>query len=409
MAATVPQFRKAVKREAKGRVALIGPAGSGKSFTMLTLARLLAGPDGKIAAIDTEHGSLSKYADLFDFDVLELDSFSPSNFLASLKAAEDAGYDVFCCDSLSHFWTGKDGALEFVDNARKRASSRDDMAGWKEFRPHERGMVDTMIASPCHIICTMRTKTAYEEQVNERTGKKQRVKIGLAPVQREGLEYEFDLVGAMDDDNTLIVDKSRVMFPDGSAPYTGKAITKPGVKEFQPFKEWLSGAPADRATPPARPANVTPIQPKHDGQRVAQNSPTPDPPKQEQKPPFQATDDDLPPNMGGSAIPEPQTNRVEEARQRAAQPNITRADFQTLRVAYLAFGSAGGAEYDRIAQKHGAMRGEICPKTRNKAYECFQALTAGLEAMRQFKDDGPPQGEPQPAVGLFDAETEQEN
>src|SRR4051812_13876400 len=68
-------FRKAVKYAAKGRIALIGPAGSGKSYTSLLLARALAGPNGRIAAVDTEHGSLSKYADVFDFDVIELDSF----------------------------------------------------------------------------------------------------------------------------------------------------------------------------------------------------------------------------------------------------------------------------------------------------------------------------------------------
>src|SRR5207247_8951469 len=94
-------FKKAVKHEAKGRIALVGPAGAGKSYTMLKLARALAGPNGKIAAIDTEHGSLSKYADLVEFDVLELDSFAPQNFLNSLHAAEEAGYAVFCTDSLS--------------------------------------------------------------------------------------------------------------------------------------------------------------------------------------------------------------------------------------------------------------------------------------------------------------------
>src|SRR5208282_2636373 len=96
-------FQKAVKRETKARVALVGPAGSGKSYTMLVLARALAGPTGKIAAIDTEHGSLSKYADTFEFDVDELASFTHDNFLTSLANAEGAGYAVFCCDSISHF------------------------------------------------------------------------------------------------------------------------------------------------------------------------------------------------------------------------------------------------------------------------------------------------------------------
>ena len=163
------QFKKAIKYDAKGRSALMGPAGSGKSFTALELGRLLAG-DGKIAAIDTEHGSLSKYADMFDFDVLPLESYSPDTFQAAFDAAEQNQYSVIIVDSLSHFWVGKDGALEFVDNARKRSSSRDDMAGWKEFRPHERAMVDRMLASPCHVIVTMRTKTAYEEQVNDAHG-----------------------------------------------------------------------------------------------------------------------------------------------------------------------------------------------------------------------------------------------
>ena len=55
-------FKTVVKRDAKGRVALIGPAGSGKSMTALILARFFVGPVGKIAAFDTERGSLSKYA-----------------------------------------------------------------------------------------------------------------------------------------------------------------------------------------------------------------------------------------------------------------------------------------------------------------------------------------------------------
>jgi energy-coupling factor transporter ATP-binding protein EcfA2 len=232
---TAIQFKKAVKFEAKGRVALIGPAGSGKSYTSLVLAKLLAG-DKRIAAVDTEHGSLSKYADLFDFDVIEPDGYSTDSWIDSLTAAEDAGYGVFLTDSLSHYWMGRDGALEFVDNASKRF--KDQMGGWKEFSPIERAMIDRMIASPCHIICTMRTKTEYVEEVNAQ-GKKVRKKVGLAPVQRQGLEFEFDLVAYMDDENTLITDKTRCSY------YTKKTISSPKEKDFKPFSEWLQGEHRD--------------------------------------------------------------------------------------------------------------------------------------------------------------------
>jgi AAA domain len=241
LTSTLNPFAKAEKYDAKGRVALIGPAGGGKSFTALVLARALAGPKGKIAAIDTEHGSLSKYADLFDFDVLELDSFSPQSFIETLHAAEQNRYSVFLCDSLSHFWMGKDGALEFVDMAQKR--QKDQMGGWKEFRPHERMMVDELISSPCHVICTMRTKTDYQEQTDAQ-GRKKRVKVGLAPVQGEGLDYEFDLVGYMDEDHTFAVDKTRC------PAYSEKAYTKPTAKNFAPFVEWLKGAQRPVKLPP---------------------------------------------------------------------------------------------------------------------------------------------------------------
>jgi hypothetical protein len=278
------QFKKAVKSKAKGRIALIGVSGGGKSYTALTAARALVGPTGKIAAVDTEHGSLSKYAHTpqcggdgvcedpshFEFDVIELDDYTPDNFQACMKAARDGGYDALIIDSLSHFWVGKGGALEFVDLAAKKSSSRDGMSGWKEFRPHERAMVDDMIAAPFHVIVTMRSKTDYQEV--ERNGKKSRVKVGLAPVQREGMEYEFDLVGMMNDENDLIIDKSRCF------AMSGKVYPKPDAKVFAVFAEWL-GAGADRpAAPPPQPAQTKPAasavaQTNGNGHQAA---PTPD-------------------------------------------------------------------------------------------------------------------------------------
>jgi len=111
------------------------------------------------------------------FDVDEPASSSPRYLMDRLTCAERNGYAVFFTDSLSHFRMGKDGALEFVDGAKRR--TRDQMEGWKAFRPHERETVDRFLASPCHAIVTMRVKTDYHEQTVD--GRKQRVKIGLAP------------------------------------------------------------------------------------------------------------------------------------------------------------------------------------------------------------------------------------
>lgn len=225
-------FRKAVKYNAKGLVALVGPSGGGKSFTGLTMARALVGPNGKIAAIDTENGALSKYADMFDFDVIELDSFSPNNFIAALENAGRYGYDALLVDSFSHFWMGTDGTFDFVDQAQR--GKKDGQAGWKEYRPIERKMLTVMQKAQVHVICTMRTKNDYQEQINDQ-GRKVRVKIGLAPVQREGLEYEFDFVGYMDEDCNMSTDKTRCSY------YHRKTIPTPAAKDFVPLAEWLRG------------------------------------------------------------------------------------------------------------------------------------------------------------------------
>lgn len=238
-------FKQAVKVNARARVALVGVPGGGKSYTMLKLARLLAGPDGKIACIDTEHGSLSKYApppgvaadnkNYFDFDVDEGSSFTFAYFMEQLTYAEEKGYAVFCCDSFAHFWIGDGGALDFVDKVNQQEKFQ--MAGWKKWRPHEREMVQRMIASPCHVIVTIRTKN--DVVITEVNGKQVPKKVGLKPQQTEGIEYEFDFVGTLDSDNTLVVDKSRCPWYRESE--ANGACNRPGYAYFRPFVEWLGG------------------------------------------------------------------------------------------------------------------------------------------------------------------------
>ncbi|MEV6297818.1 ATP-binding protein [Actinoplanes sp. NPDC051861] len=227
-------FTKATKKAAKARIALEGPSGSGKTYTALITARALG---QRIAVIDTEHRSASLYADEFDFDTLELDSYDPQLLTSALAAAAKAGYDVIVVDSLSHFWMGTDGMLEQVDRAAKRSAGGNTFGGWKEMRPTERRMIEAMLAYPGHLIATLRTKTEWVVEENDR-GKKVPKKIGLKAEQREGLEYEFTLVGTLDLDNTLVVTKSRCK------ALSSAVIHRPDASFGQTLGDWLQDGEA---------------------------------------------------------------------------------------------------------------------------------------------------------------------
>lgn len=226
-------FKPATKTQSRLRLALIGPSGSGKTYSALAIATHL----GKsIAVIDSEHGSASKYADLFHFDTCELTSFHPQNYINAIQAAAD--YDVLIIDSLSHAWMGKDGTLEQVDRVAKRLQYSNPFAAWRDVTPLHNQLVEAMLACPNHLIVTMRSKTEYVVETNEK-GKSVPKKVGMAPIQRDGLEYEFDVCGELSLDNELIISKSRC------PSLSGQLIAQPGEQIALILKDWLNeGEPA---------------------------------------------------------------------------------------------------------------------------------------------------------------------
>ena len=234
------QFQKAVKYGAKLRLALIGPAGSGKTYSALNVAQHLG---ERVAMLDTEHGSASKYADQFSFDTLQLITFSPTTYVQAIKMAEGAGYDVLIIDSLSHAWMGKEGALEQVDQAAKRSRSSNTFVAWRDVTPLHNQLVEAMLASGLHLIVTMRSKIEYAVEKDDKTGKTSVRKIGMAPIQRDGLEYEFDVTGDLDLDNSFIISKTRC------PALKGKLIATPGKEIADILLGWLAGEPAPQPPP----------------------------------------------------------------------------------------------------------------------------------------------------------------
>jgi hypothetical protein len=245
-------FKPATRRKLKLRMAIDGPSGSGKTLTAL---RTASGLGSKIAVIDTEHRSASKYlGDTYDdrplqFDVCELTGgqYSPSTYTAAIKAAGAAGYDVLVIDSLTHAWDGAGGALDIVDR-KSAGGGGNNFTAWRDVTPMHREMIDAILACPAHVIVTMRSKMEYAMEPDPKTGKTTVRKVGMAPIQRQGTEYEFDVVADMDLEHVLSISKTRCPAIDG------QRVVKPGASFVEPLRAWLDAGTVEQ---PATPAPAT--------------------------------------------------------------------------------------------------------------------------------------------------------
>jgi DNA polymerase III delta prime subunit len=267
-------FQKAVKTQAKGRLGIIGPSGSGKTYTALAIAQHMG---GKVAMIDTEHGSASLYADQFLFDTLLLDNFDPRNYIDAIHAAGAAGYDVLIIDSLSHAWAGPGGALEMADRNMAKYSGNK-WAAWRDVSPLHNQLIEAMLSYPGHLIATMRSKMDYIQTQDDK-GKTVIRKVGMAPIQRDGMEYEFGIVGEMDLDHNFNVTKTRC------SPFDGLFLNKPGKEFADKFIGWLNdGAIPEVAK--AVPKSVEQGKPAEPNGPLAEQSITPDDDKDDANPNF---------------------------------------------------------------------------------------------------------------------------
>lgn len=230
-------FKPAERSQTKLRLALTGPAGSGKTLSALKIARGLVGPTGRIAVIDTENGSASYYAGEYKFDTAQLaPPYTIKSYIEAIRAATEAGYDCLVVDSLSHAWSGEGGVLQRKEAMDARGGNG--FTNWAKMTPEQNQLVNAVLLSKTNIICTMRSKTEYSLEKNDR-GKTEPKKIGLAPVQREGFDYEFDILLDIDvDTHTAKSSKDRTGIFAGLAPFMVTETAGAAIAKWQ-----SSGAP----------------------------------------------------------------------------------------------------------------------------------------------------------------------
>lgn len=254
-----PVFKKAVKSMTKAKIALIGPSGSGKTLSGIKLGKGLSN-NGKVGVVDSENNSASLYVDKFpgwDYFTLPISPpYTPEKYIKAIDYAIAEKIDVLVIDSLTHVWAGEGGIMAIKDAIDARGGNS--FANWAKVTPRFEALRSKILHADIHIIATMRSKQEYIIEQTDK-GKQAPRKVGLAPIMRDGIEYEFTVAFEVGMDHQATVSKDRTDLFNGLTEMidetTGERI-----------KGWLAGdiktpdtkepekKPDDKA-PPEKPDN----------------------------------------------------------------------------------------------------------------------------------------------------------
>lgn len=273
-------FAPAYREQVRLRLALMGPAKTGKTFTSFATAAAISyeirkrGGRGAIAVADSEQKSAHLYAmsraERSKYDAMSVDDgyefikrirkfpidvalltppFTPASYIGVMQDAVKDGYDVTILDSISHAWAGTGGLLDRKGREEDRGANS--FTAWRKITPEHNAFVDEMLATGSHLIVTMRMKTAHAMEVDETTKKTKIVELGLEEIQRDGVRYEFTLFGMMDHEHTLTVGGSRL---DGVI-HAGDKFERPGDAFGRRIYGWVNDGdePAPKVEPPPAP------------------------------------------------------------------------------------------------------------------------------------------------------------
>ncbi len=213
-------FKKAERFLTNPTIAVTGPTGSGKTFSALRMASGIAKAMNKrFAVIDAENGSASLYSEYFDFDTLNLTPpFTTEKYIQAIADAEKGGYCALVIDSITHAWAGEGGLLEQKAQLDARPGSNH-WTNWNPIKAKDLKFKSAYLHSSIpFLIATMRSKMEYAQ--SEDGGKKKVQKVGMAPVQSDGIEYEFSVVFDVAMNHECEVSKDRTHLFDKTTIFT---------------------------------------------------------------------------------------------------------------------------------------------------------------------------------------------
>ena len=258
---------RAVKSQVKLKLGVAGPSGSGKTDGALALATrfgAVADPmqEPRVLVVDTENRSASLYADRYNFDTIQLSApYTPERYKRAMYKAVEGGYDWLIVDSISHEWEAEGGILRRKDKVDLANPGSNSFGNWAKIMPDHEAFIEFLKQIPINTICTMRSKQQYVLE-SDGKGKQKPKKVGMAPVQREGVEYEFTLVFDLDADHHAIATKNRTTL-FGHEPQN---LYDPAVA--QDLRKWLEAGAVVTDAPVFDPKLKAPPAPAPTQQRL---------------------------------------------------------------------------------------------------------------------------------------------
>lgn len=172
---------------------LIGPPGSGKSWSALRIAsgmkRVRPGP---VVLIDTERGRARKYARDFDFLHVPFDPpFVPEEFLHAVQQQLPLNPAAIIIDSLSDEHEGDGGVLDWHDRDVPNMGGNE-WAAWAKPKASRRKMIGGFLQIKTPLIFTFRAREKTILTKNDR-GKQVPTNIGYQPIAPLEIVYALDM------------------------------------------------------------------------------------------------------------------------------------------------------------------------------------------------------------------------
>ena len=241
------KLETASKSKSYIRIALQGASGSGKTYSALRLAFGLTRNDN-IAIVDTENGSAHLYSSLGNYQVLQLKApFTPERYKEAVDVCVENGIETIVIDSLSHEWEGNGGILEMHGSS----TGSNSFANWAKITPRHNALIQHILNTPAHIIATLRSKQEYAFKKDDR-GRSTPEKLGMKPIQRDGIDYEFTTVLSVDMNHKAVAVKDRTGLFPLDTPFT---ITEEVGKRLLQWSREEVVQPSERA--PQQPAALS--------------------------------------------------------------------------------------------------------------------------------------------------------